>query len=267
MLAVYRWRLLPEFDAGAEGFGEDLIESSAGFVEWRAGTEVGEDDEFVLEAVCAIEEIIEVHVPEFMNLFAAVFRAEEGHFGDQDFAGEDVGVSIETVRSGIAGEADEWGQGFGGDFGALQTQVTDLVAAEPAEFGPQFFADVIDDIADGGYGVSGGEHGDAMFAGEVECVPGFDADEFAEHATAIQFLPGPQYAPGIFDDFFGKIDDGWFHLHHASSGDEDGKRGEVIEVPVGDKEGAVAHKGPGAGTEFEADLEFRDSPIALHGGA
>ena len=266
-MAVYRVRLLPEFDAGTQGFGEDLVEPSAGFVEWRAGAEVREDDEFVLEAVGAIEEVIEVHVPELVNLFAAVFRAEKSHFGDQDFAGEDVGMSIEAVRSGVAGEAQNWGERFGGDFGALQTQVTDLVTAEPAEFGAQFFADVIDDVADGGHGVPGGEHGDTMFAGQVQSITGFDADEFAEHATAIQFLPCSEHAPGIFDDFLRKIDDGRFHLHHASSGNEDGERGKVIQVPVGDEEGAVAHEGPRAGAELEADFEFGDAPVALHGGA
>ncbi len=156
--------LLPESDAVAEGFGEDLIESSAGFGERRAGAEVCEDDEFVLEAMGTIEEIIEVHVAEFVNFFAAMFGPEEGHFGDEDFAGVDIGVSIEAWGGGIAGEADEGVEEFGGDFGALESEVADLVAGESAEFGSEFFSDIVDDVADGRDGMSGGEDGDAVFA-------------------------------------------------------------------------------------------------------
>lgn len=147
----------------AEGIGEDVIESSAGFGDWGAGAEVGEDDQFVLEAVGSIEEVVEVHVAELVNFFAAMFGPEEGHFGDEDFAGVDVGVSIEAWGSGIAGEADEGGEGFGSDFGALESQVADLVSAESAEFRSEFFADVVDDVTDGGNGVFGGEDRHAVF--------------------------------------------------------------------------------------------------------
>lgn len=140
--------LNPEFNAGTEGCGEDLVQSSDGFFRGGAGTEVCKDDEFVLESLFAVEEIVEVHVAEFVDFFTAMGGSEERHFRDQDVAGVDIGMGIESVGGGIAGEADERCEEFGGDFDSLHADVADLVTGESGEFGSEFFADIVDDVAD-----------------------------------------------------------------------------------------------------------------------
>lgn len=115
--------------------------------------------------------------------------------------------------------------------------------------------------------MASGKDGEAVFSGEIDGVSGFDSDEFADHASAIEFLPGTEHSPGILHNFLGQVDDRGFHLHHAASGDEDGESCEVIKVSVSDEESAVPHEGPRAGTEFKADPKFGYSPVALDGCA
>lgn len=259
--------LLPQSCAVAERIREYLIESAAGFRVVRAGAEVSKDNQLIFEAVGTVEEVIEVHVAELMNFFAAVFGPEEGHFGDQQAGVVDIGVCIESLWGGVAGEADERAEEFRGNVDALEFEIANLVTGESVIFGSEFFADVVDDVADRGDSVFCGVDGEAVFAGQIDSITRFHADEFAEHASAVELLPGAEDSPGIFHDFGRKIDDRWFHLHHSPTGDEDGESSEVIEVSVSDKKGVCAHEGPGACAEFEANSEFGDAPVALDGGA
>ena len=68
------------FQAGREFFFEVIVDL-LGVV---AGAEVGDDDEFVVEEVGTVEEVVEVHVAELVDVFLAMVRRDEGQLANQD---------------------------------------------------------------------------------------------------------------------------------------------------------------------------------------
>src|SRR5207247_11195791 len=72
-----------------------------------ARAEVRADNQLVLEAVGPLDEVVEVHVAELVDLLAAVVGPDEAHFGDEDLGLVDRRVVVEAGRAGIAGVGDE----------------------------------------------------------------------------------------------------------------------------------------------------------------
>ena len=73
----------------------------------RPRTQVTKNDQFILELVGAVEDIIQVHVSVLVDLFFAVIRTEKRHFRDQDFGFVHVVVTVQSGRRSISGETDK----------------------------------------------------------------------------------------------------------------------------------------------------------------
>src|SRR5205814_662047 len=65
----------------------------------------------------------------------------------------------------------------------------------------------------------------------------------------------------------GQNDLGRLHLHHAPAGDVHGQGGDMIEVRVRHQPSRRAHEVPRVSAEVETDLQLRNAPVRLDGGA
>jgi len=95
---------------------------------------MGQDDQFILETVCPLNEIIQVHVPKFVYLLAAVAGSDEAQFCYQDFRAVYIGTSIEASRARIAGVRKYRRSNLRGDGHTRELQVPKLVARQAVIF-------------------------------------------------------------------------------------------------------------------------------------
>ena len=58
--------------------------------------EVRKNNSLVLEAISAVDNIVEVHVAELLDLVAAMIGAKETHLGDQNFRLVNCRIAVET---------------------------------------------------------------------------------------------------------------------------------------------------------------------------
>src|SRR5438874_2588820 len=98
-----------------------------------ARAEMGGDNELVLEPLLALQEIIQVHVAELVDLLAAMVGPNETHLGDEDFRLENWRIVIQSGGAGVARVRQKRGADLAGNLRAPQPQIADLVAGQPLE--------------------------------------------------------------------------------------------------------------------------------------
>src|SRR6476660_7735390 len=81
---ISRFDLQPQFNAPAQTLGELVLDKPLHFLGVITRAEVSADNQLVLETICPFQEIIQVHMPEFVNLLTAMIWANEAHFGNED---------------------------------------------------------------------------------------------------------------------------------------------------------------------------------------
>ena len=60
--------------------------------------QVTENNEFILESVRSIKDVVQMHVPKLVDLFFPVFRPKECHLGDQNLGFQDIRMSVKPWR-------------------------------------------------------------------------------------------------------------------------------------------------------------------------
>src|SRR5262245_19967486 len=89
------------------------------------------DDELILEAVGALQKIIQVHVAELVNLLPEMIGPDEAQLGDEDLSLEDGRAAIQSRGAGVAGVSNERCPHFTRHRRSCQPQISDLLAGQP----------------------------------------------------------------------------------------------------------------------------------------
>ena len=93
--------LLPYFHSNTRlrrDGGSLLIQTAFRFRIMRSGTQVSQNDQLVLKLVGTLQNVIQMHVAELVNLFFAMFGTEKRHLCNQHFSCKCVRVRFKTSR-------------------------------------------------------------------------------------------------------------------------------------------------------------------------
>jgi hypothetical protein len=96
----------PQFETAAEAIWQSAIDPSANLAIVVSNAEVPADDDFVLEVVSSVNEVVEVHVSMLVDLVLLMFGGQEGHLGDENFGPVHVGACIQASGRSVAGVRD-----------------------------------------------------------------------------------------------------------------------------------------------------------------
>ena len=77
---------------------------------------------------------------------------------------------------------------------------------------------------------------DDVLAGQLDLLAVVHADKLDGHPAAVEPLPDVQQPLDVFDRFLRQVDRRRLHLHHPPPRDEDGDRGQMIEMRVRDED-------------------------------
>ena len=112
-----------------------------------ARAEVDQHDQLILKPFGTLDEIIDVHVAEFVNFLSAVFGPEECHLGNEHAGIENLFTVINARWCGVPRVANQWVFDNFADFVPSKADVSDLVPGKSLIFGFQFFPAVPDNKA------------------------------------------------------------------------------------------------------------------------
>ena len=119
--------LCPEDDAVFEGIGEAFFDGSFQMRDVVTRAEVGEQDQFVFEAVRSFENVVQMRVAELMNLLLTVLRAEERHFSNENLGSVHIGMRIQSRGRGVSQISDDRHANFVRHIFARQSQVANFL--------------------------------------------------------------------------------------------------------------------------------------------
>src|SRR5438128_8197204 len=94
--------LKPQLHAFLKMRRQLAVDEAADLLRMIARAEVRKDDQLVAEALGALNYIIQMHMAELVDLFTAVVRANETHFGNQDLRVIQRRITVQAGRTGIA---------------------------------------------------------------------------------------------------------------------------------------------------------------------
>ena len=88
--------LFPQQHATFQRCWQLLVQTALRFGIVSAGAEVSQDDQLILKPFRTFQNVIQMHVPELVNLFFAMFWAKERHFRDQYFGRKVIRMCIKA---------------------------------------------------------------------------------------------------------------------------------------------------------------------------
>ena len=101
--ALQRIHLLdPQVESSLKHAGKRLLDMFADLARMIACAEMSEDDLFVLEAMPALDNVVQVHVPMLVDQLRSVRGSHERHLGNQDFGLIHGGAFIQPARITVA---------------------------------------------------------------------------------------------------------------------------------------------------------------------
>src|SRR4029077_3834835 len=92
----------PKLQPPVEHIGQGLGHVLPNLLYMIARAEVRGDDQFVVEAVSALDQVVEVHMAELVDLVLAVPRRDERQLGNQYLRLEHRGACVESLRRAVA---------------------------------------------------------------------------------------------------------------------------------------------------------------------
>src|SRR5438552_650907 len=97
----------PEFEAIAQGRGQTGLDYAPHLLGMVARAQVAADQQLVVKTIGPLQEIVQVHVTELVDLLAAVVGTDETEFRDQDLRLEDRRIGVQARRARVAGVAQQ----------------------------------------------------------------------------------------------------------------------------------------------------------------
>lgn len=170
---------------GWNGFVEHLTDGA----EVGAAGHVGQHDRVGLGFFEQGDDVVNVQVLADVGALA-VFRLEEGAFGDKDFGVQDIGAVEVRAPGGVAGVAHQGHFEGVGDFGALLFQFDEFFLRQADEFRAELAAVFDRDEAEGGDGVSGFKSAEEDVVFDFELAVRLHGHEVVGRALGLEIDPG-----------------------------------------------------------------------------
>src|SRR5262245_56590165 len=112
-----------------------------------ARAEMSANNEFVLKAIGTLQEVVQMHVAELVNLLASVLRSDKAKLRKQDLVLKGCRTVIKTRWAGVACVGNERRSHFLCHRCSGQAEFSDLIARQPKVFFFELEAAIPHDIA------------------------------------------------------------------------------------------------------------------------
>src|SRR5262249_35504531 len=114
-----------------------------------ARAKMGENDQLVLETIGSLDHVIEMHVPELVDLFAAMAGPDEADLGNENLGLVNGWVVIQAGRTRVAAIGHERRSSLAGHARAAEAEISNLLAGQAVIFFLEFEPAIPNDTAKG----------------------------------------------------------------------------------------------------------------------
>ena len=163
--------------------GNGPLDVLANLIEMITRTEMRGQDPLVAEAIDPLQKVVEVHVPELVDLVLAMAGGDEGHLHDQHLGLVHGLAGVQPGRCAVAEVSHAGNADFGRDVGSAQTQVANLVAGQALELRLQLPPPLPDHEAQRRNRMHRGGNGHDQFPRKLDLIARPGRQKFARQAA------------------------------------------------------------------------------------